>query len=126
MENRESDGHLPLAVIPGNFKSMGLIVTRDEESRDFIRKLAEEKIHTLWMFNWVELLYSKMDYVDERLGLSEIERRAKEGLGAWTTEYNALILVLTTGSSWGIDLTLLWRRIRTICGRSPQDAASRT
>jgi nitroreductase len=85
---------------PENFKNWRFIVIKDEESKDFIKKLAAEKIHVPWMHNWGEFLYSKMGHVEADARLAEVERFLTEGIGSWISEADTLIVVLTTIFNW--------------------------
>ena len=68
---------------PENFKNWRFIIIQDKESKDFIKRLAEEKIHAPWMHNWGEFLYSRMDHVKDEARLEEVERFFSNGLGGW-------------------------------------------
>jgi nitroreductase len=85
---------------PENFRNWRFILIRDKESKEFIKKLIEEKIHTPWMFNWGESLLSKLDYMDDNARLREVEKLFSQGLGGWVSECDTLILVLTTITNW--------------------------
>lgn len=86
--------------VPENFKNWRFLLIRDLESKKFIEKLASDRIHVPWIHNWPEHLYSKMDHLAEKSRIQEVERFFDEGIGAWITSADTLVLVLTTVFNW--------------------------
>lgn len=86
--------------VPENFKNWRFLLIRNPDSKEFLQKLINEKMHTPWMHNWPEHLYSRMGGKDPDSTLEKIEAFHTQGLNPWISEADTLILVLTTVFNW--------------------------
>jgi nitroreductase len=86
--------------VPENFKNWRFMVIRDAASKEFLRGLVSEKKYCPWTYAWPELQHARAAGVVEEERLAAVERALEKDLGAWITEADTLILVLSCVFNW--------------------------
>ncbi|MBI2846253.1 MAG: nitroreductase family protein [Chloroflexi bacterium] len=85
--------------VPENFKQWRYIVIRDRASKEFLRRLVEERRHMPFYFNDPEWQHARTWYLKEEERMEAVERTMESGIGEWYTQADTLIMVMG-GRNW--------------------------
>ena len=86
--------------VPENLKAYRFILVKSKETKELIAKMAAEKKHESWTFNWAELQYGRLSSIPAADRVEKVEEIFASEPGRWLAEADALIIVLSGLFNW--------------------------
>lgn len=85
---------------PENAKNWRFIIVKDQDSKEFLYRLVNERKHTPFYYNDAETQFARFWYLRPSERLAKIEEALEEGIGKWYLQADTLIIAVSALHNW--------------------------